>query len=168
MELLKFAMSDLNLSARAYDRVLKACDQIERVRRNQPHRMQIDLDMWIEAADGGSCTVNLAAADVGGRVNHLPLEVGQCDLVVVDDADGADARGREIEQHRRAQAAGSHHQHTRALERSLPRPADLAQDDMAGIAFKLLRAEHGKSRFAVAEFGPIFREKRNFANGHAC
>jgi len=95
-------------------------------------------------------------------VNHLPLEVRQCDLVVVDYADGADARGREIEQHRRAQAAGPHHQHTRALERSLPRPADLAQDDMAGIAFKLLRAEHGKIAVRGCRIWPYLSRKAQF------
>src|SRR6516165_1836671 len=84
----------------------------------------------------------IAAADLGRAVDDLALQVRERDRVVVDDAERADPGRGEIEQRRRAQPAGPDDQHTRALERLLPRPADLVQDDVAGIAFKLLRTEH--------------------------
>ena len=65
------------------------------------------------------------------------------DRVVVDHAERADAGGRQIHQHRRAEPAGADHQHARALERGLARPADLAQHDVARIAFQFLRGQHG-------------------------
>ncbi len=62
--------------------------------------------------------------------------------VVIDHAERADAGGGEIEQHRRAQAAGADHQHARGLELGLPRAADLAQHDVARIAFQFFCVEH--------------------------
>ena len=84
----------------------------------------------LRAADG--------AADPGGVVDHLPLQIGQRHRVVVDDADHADAGGGEILQQRRAEAAGADHQHARRLEFLLAGAANLAQHEMAGIAFDFL------------------------------
>ena len=50
--------------------------------------------------------------------------------------------GGEVKQHRRAEAARADHQHARAAERGLSRPADLAQHDVARVTFKLGFAEH--------------------------
>jgi len=68
-------------------------------------------------------------------VDHLPLQVGQGHDVVVDDAEGADARGREILQQRRAEAAGADDEHPRGGELRLPGSADVLQHEMAGVAF---------------------------------
>ena len=76
------------------------------------------------------------------RVDHLALQVRERHLVVVDDAERADARRRQIEQRRRAETAGADHQHARALKRRLAGTADLAQHDMAGIALKFIGSEH--------------------------
>ena len=98
--------------------------------------------MRIEAADRGGRALDLGLADLGRAVDHLALQVRQRDRVVVDDAERADTGRGQIEQRRRAQPAGADHQHARALERGLSGPADLAQHDVAGIAFKLLGTEH--------------------------
>ena len=58
------------------------------------------------------------------------------------DAERADAGRGEIEQHRRAEPAGADHQHARAAERRLAGAADLAQHDVAGIAFEFVGAQH--------------------------
>ncbi len=75
-------------------------------------------------------------------MDHLPLQVGEGHVIVVDDADHAHAGRRKIEQHRRAEPAGADHQHPRALERRLAGAADLAQHDVPRIPFKLVGAEH--------------------------
>ena len=49
--------------------------------------------------------LDLALPDPVGRVDDLALEVGQVDDVEVDDADGPDAGGREVEGGRAAEAA---------------------------------------------------------------
>ena len=70
--------------------------------------------------------------------NHLPLQIRQRHIVVVDDAKRANAGRSKIEQHRRAQAAGADDQHARGLELGLARAAHLAQHDVAGITFEFL------------------------------
>ena len=80
--------------------------------------------------------------DVRRAVDHLALQVRQRHGVVVDHAQRADAGRGEIQQHRRAQAAGADHQHARAAERRLAGAADLAQHDVPGIAFEFLGRQH--------------------------
>ena len=100
------------------------------------------VQLLLEAADRGRRALHFRPADLGRTVDDLALQVRERDRVIVDDAERPDAGGGQIEQRRRAQPAGADDQHSRALERLLPRPADLAQDDVAGVAFKLLRTEH--------------------------
>jgi hypothetical protein len=104
--------------------------------------MGLDHDMRIETADGGRRALHLGLADLGRAVDHLALQVRQRDRVIVDHPERADAGRGQIEQRRGTQPARADHQHARTLEGLLPRPADLAQDDVAGVAFELLGAEH--------------------------
>ena len=76
-------------------------------------------------------------------MDHLALQVRERDHVIVDDAERADARGGEIKQDRRAEAAGADHQHAGAAERGLARAAHLAQHDVASIALEFVGAQHG-------------------------
>ena len=80
-----------------------------------------------------------------GVVDDLPLQVGQRHRVVVDDAERADAGGREILQHRRAEPAGADDQHARALQLLLARAADLRQHDVARIALEFFAAKAAAS-----------------------
>ncbi len=68
-------------------------------------------------------------------MDDLPLQVGERHRVVVDDAERADTGGGEILDDRRAEAAGAHDQDARALQLLLARAADIAQHDMARVAF---------------------------------
>ena len=120
-----------------------ARNQLERVRRREPRHMRFHRHMRIEPLNRGLRAVHLAHADVGRGVDHLPLQVRQRHRVVIDHAERADAGGGQIEQHRRAKAAGADHQHARGLELGLPRAADLAQNDVARVAFELFCIEHG-------------------------
>ena len=110
--------------------------------------MQLQRHMRIELLDHRRRARRLGHADVGRGMDHLALQVRQRHRVVVDNADGADAGGGEIEERRRAEPARADHQHTRALERVLAGSADLAQHDMAGIAFEFIRAQHGGAYIA--------------------
>src|SRR5262249_27325255 len=76
-------------------------------------------------------------------MQHLALQIREGHLVVVNNAKGSDTRRRKVKENRGAQASGTDYQHTRALERSLTRPADFAQDDMASVTFEFFRAQHG-------------------------
>jgi hypothetical protein len=110
--------------------------------------------MRIEPRDHRLGAIHLAIADIIGGKDHLPLQIRQRHRVVIDHAERADAGGREIEQHRRAEAAGADHQHACGLELGLPRPADLAQHDVARIAFEFFCIEHQFNPMALQAFRP--------------
>jgi hypothetical protein len=75
-------------------------------------------------------------------MDHLTLQVGKRNHVVVDHAERADTGSGEIEQQRRAETAGTDHQHAGAAERGLARAAHIVQHDVARIAFEFVGAEH--------------------------
>ncbi len=87
-------------------------------------------------------TLSLPTVDCG--VDDLALQVGFVDDVEVDQADGADAGGGEIERERRAEAAGADAEDLRGLELLLAFHADLGQDEVAGVAGDLLVGELGE------------------------
>ena len=70
--------------------------------------------------------LDLRSADVVVVVEDLSLQVAEVDDVVVDEADGADARQRQVERHRRAEPAGADDQHPGCHELALADAADLA------------------------------------------
>src|SRR5262249_8759717 len=65
-------------------------------------------------------------------------------LVVVDDADGAYASRREIENRGAAQAAGAYDQHARAFQLCLSDATHFTQHKVAGVALDFgVRELHG-------------------------
>ena len=85
--------------------------------------------------------VDLALADAVHVVQDLALQVRRVDDVHVDDAERADARGREVERGRRAEPAGAEQQHAALEQLLLPGLADLGQQDVAPVAVALLGGE---------------------------
>ena len=100
-------------------------------------RVGFDADFRVQRGEGFGRAFGLVAADAGGAVDHLALEVGKLQRVVVHEADRADAGGGEVEGERRAKAAGAHHQHPRGAEPRLALGADLGEEDVAGVAVQL-------------------------------
>jgi len=74
-------------------------------------------------------------------VEDLALEVRQVDDVEVDDADRADAGGREIERGRGSEPAGADQQRLRLEEPLLALRADLGDQQVAAVALLLVAAE---------------------------
>ena len=95
------------------------------------------------AADALGGGIQLLAANVFGAVQDLPLQVGQIDDIEVNDAQCAHARRRQIQRHRRAQAARPDAQHARLLQLELTLHADLGQDEVAGVAQGLIVRKRG-------------------------
>ena len=109
--------------------------------------VRLDGDVRVEAGERAGGALGLGRADLGGGVQHLALQVGEADRVVVDDAEGADAGGGEVEERRAAEAAGADDEHAGGLQALLAGAADLVQHDVAGVAGELVRVEgHGLSR----------------------
>ena len=99
------------------------------------HEIHIRVDPRHRAARA----LDLGLIDLSGRVQNLSLEVRQRHRVVIDHAQRADPRCRQIQDRRRTQPPGADHQNPRCLELLLPRPADLVQHDVAGVAFQFFR-----------------------------
>ncbi len=101
----------------------------------------LDLHVGVEARNRVRRAFDLRPVDVGRPVQDLPVQIGERDLVVVDDGERPDAGAGEILQRRRAEPARADDENPRRLQLLLPRSADAAQDDLAGVAFDLLVAE---------------------------
>ena len=97
--------------------------------------------MGVEPLDAVARRVELRAADVGGAVDDLPLQVGGIDHVEVHDAEPADAGGSEVQAQRRAEATGPDHEHARGLELALRLEPELRQDQVTAVAEDLVVAQ---------------------------
>ena len=82
-------------------------------------------------------------------MDDLALQIAGIDDVEVDDADRAHARGREIDQNRRAQAARADGQDPAGLDLALSHRADLVHDQVPAVALHLFRGQ----RFAARDGG---------------
>ncbi len=92
--------------------------------------------MRVDAGNGGERAFHLRLADALRIVDDLPLQVGQRNRVIVDDAERADTRRCQILQHRRAKTACADDQYAGGLQLLLARPADFRQHDVARVAFE--------------------------------
>ena len=70
-------------------------------------------------------------------MQHLPLQVGQVDPIAVDQCQGADAGGRQVQRGRRAKPSGTDDQHVRAAQPLLALDAEFVQQDMPRVAQQL-------------------------------
>ena len=84
------------------------------------------------SAGGGR--IGLGGTMRRGLEQHLPLQVGHVDAVVVDHPQRADAGRGQVEQQRAAEAAGADHQDPGGLEPELSDAAELGQHDVARVA----------------------------------
>jgi len=96
----------------------------------------------IERMDAIRSRVDLLATNIGRGMDNLALQVRQRNNIVVDDAERANARGRQIHQRRRTEPARTDHEDRCLFEGRLPGTADVPQHDMSGVAFKFARAQH--------------------------
>ena len=96
------------------------------------------VDVGVELFDEDPRRVGLRHPDPLGVVDHLALQVGGVDDVVVDEADRADAGGGEVERGRRAEPTGAEQQHLRVQQLQLAVDADLGKQGVARVAVALL------------------------------
>ena len=101
------------------------------------------LHVGVQPFDEDPRRGRLRHPDPFGVVDHLALQVGGVDHVVVDQADRADARGGEVERGRRAEPAGAEQQHLRVQQLDLAVDADLGEQGVARVALALLGGHAG-------------------------
>src|SRR5581483_1858105 len=85
----------------------------------------------------------------------LALEVRRVDCIVVDDPEGADARGREVEGGGRAEAAGTDQEDARVEQPQLALLADFGDQQVPRVAAALLLGETARQRRREAVALPV-------------
>ncbi|MNY02417.1 hypothetical protein D3C86_1349890 [compost metagenome] len=130
---------------------VEALDNAGGVGRRQPLDEGLDGDMGIERGQMLSACLDLGPLGVGGGEDDLTLQVGQGDPVMVDQAQGPDPGGGQIEGGGRPNPAQADDQHPCALQRLLAGAADLGQHQLTGIAVDFLigEADGGERRGRV-------------------
>ena len=99
--------------------------------------MGLHAHLGIDLRQRAACAFDLGKADVGRAVNHLALQVGEIDGVVVDHTQRADTGGGEILQEGCAETAGADDQYFRGNQPRLADAADLRQYDMSRVTADL-------------------------------
>ena len=107
-----------------------------------------DVHVRVEQREGLLGRVDLAVADPVDVVEDLALQVRLVDDVHVDDAEGADAGGGEVEGGGRAEAAGAEQEDLGVEQLQLALDVDLRQQHVALVAVALLGGE-------LARRGPV-------------
>jgi len=95
------------VTVRPVDHDVVPTEQLEGVGGGEANRMGADLDLGVEVAQGASGRFHLGLAHPVGVVEDLALQVGDLDPVAVDQGDGADPGGGEVEGGGGPEAAGS-------------------------------------------------------------
>ena len=101
--------------------------------------------MRVEVGDPLAGAVELGAADGGGAVEDLALEVGEVHGVEVHQAQVAHPRGGEVHRGWRAEASGADQQHAGCAQAFLARHADFRQGQVPGVAEQFLGSEGHRS-----------------------
>src|SRR5690606_29181230 len=128
---------------RAVEHHVVAAQHVERVVRVEAHHVLDDAHVRVDVRDGLARGVDLAPPDVGPAVDHLALEVGRVDDVVVDDPDRADARRREVQQGGAAEAARADDEHPGRGEAALALGPDAGQRQVTGVPLELRGGQLG-------------------------
>ena len=116
-----------------------ATNDLARIGGIDPHAMGHDRDMRVQARNGARGTVDLGDADILGPVQHLSLQIGQRNLIVIDDPQRSNPGGGKILQGRRAQTSRANDEDARRPELLLTRTANALEDDVAGVTLDFFR-----------------------------
>lgn len=88
--------------------------------------ISIDFDVWVQADEFIAGRLHLRAAEVGGGVEYLALQVRKVYAVAVGQGDCAYSGGGKIVCHRRAEASCTYNDHTAVAQPALsstPKPS---------------------------------------------
>src|SRR5215469_10908888 len=103
--------------------------------------MRFDPHARIDRGQRVARALYLERANSVGGVHDLPLQIGDVDAVGIGDAEGSDPGGRQVEEQRRAEAAGANDEDARGQQPDLPFFTDLLEDQVASVALELIFAE---------------------------
>ena len=122
----------------AIDDNVRAVQKLGSVACIQPRLFRLDTDIRVQRCQRQSANLRLGRPDIARHEQHLPLQVRQRHRIIVDQRQRTNTRRRQIHRRRPAQRAQPHQRDLRLQQLLLPRPADLAQHYVPGVAFQLL------------------------------
>ncbi len=114
--------------------------QCGRGRARHPLAQRLHYDIGVKLAHDPFDHINLGRADISLSIEYLTLKIGSADDVIINHTQSTDTRSSEILDSGAANPARTNDQDMRVQQADLPCPANLLQDDMAGIAIKLFVA----------------------------
>lgn len=109
-------------------------DQVEHIVGVETRAVRLELHLRVDGVRRPGSRCDLRLADPVSGVGDLALQVRQLDLIVIDDPDRANAGRRQIQRQRRAQPAGTDHQHPRRLQLRLAGAAYVLQQNVPRVA----------------------------------
>ena len=121
----------------------------------EPHVVGHDVDVGVQGGQRLLGRVDLAVADAVDVVEDLALQIGLVDDVHVDDAEGADPGGRQVERGRRSEPARTEQQDLGVEQLELADLAHLGQEQVALVAVALGRGEGLRRRPGAAVVLPL-------------
>ena len=104
-------------------------------------RCKNDLDVGVERMDALGSDFDLRAADVGGRVQDLPLQVRRVHDIVVDEHQASHSRRSEVERRRAAETPGPDQDDRGVQQPGLPFDTELRQTEMSPVTIELIRTQ---------------------------
>jgi hypothetical protein len=123
------------------DHNINAIEQCRGGLAGHPLAQRFHFNIRIKLADDPFDYVDLGRTNISIGVEYLPLKIGTADDIIIDHAQTTNASGGKILDRRAANPARADNQEMRIQQANLPCPANLLQDDMAGIAIKLFIAK---------------------------
>ena len=103
--------------------------------------VRLDRDLRVDRRQSLAARLHFRHADCGRGVQDLPLQVREIDDIAIDQTDGADSGGSEIESGRRAEPPGTDEQDLRLVQLYLALATYVAENNLTAISLNLLFSE---------------------------
>ena len=126
---------------RPVDDHVPAAQQTQSVVGRQTSPVGDDLDVGVERPDRLGRRIHLGTPHGGCDMDDLALEVGDIDVVVVDEPDRAHPGGRQVQGCRCPEPAGTDEQDPGRADALLPHEPHLRHQRVAVVALQLIAAQ---------------------------
>src|SRR4051794_34972366 len=101
--------------------------------------MEFDVDVRIDVDESIACRFEFWTADVARSMQKLPLQVGDVDIVKVDETQLPDARRGEVQRYRRPEPASADDEYARRFQPTLSDRGHVRQQQVSAVAANLFR-----------------------------
>ena len=103
------------------------------------------FECWIESLELLLGRIEFLAADIGGRVDDLALQIAGVDNIEINKTESAHTGRCQVQGERRTKPTRAHAKHACGLQFALAFYADLRQNQVARVAREVVRSQFGQS-----------------------